>query len=53
MSKPKVNFNRGFDNIGSERSQVAPTKVVPCGSRKDNVVKAKSKIDIPPSTFNP
>ena len=34
-------LNRGFDNIVSERSQAARVKVVPCGSRKDDVVKAK------------
>ena len=39
-----VRLKRGFDNIGSNRSRVAPTKVVPCGLRKDDVVKA----EIPP-----
>jgi hypothetical protein len=39
--KPRVNLNRGFDNIGSNRSQAARIQVVPCGLRKDDVVKAK------------
>ena len=38
---PRVVQNRGFDNIGSERSQIARIQVVPCGSRQDDVVKVK------------
>ena len=52
--KTRVNLNRGFDNIGSNRSQAARIQVVPCGLRKDDVVKAKKDAQsvvkaIPPS----
>ena len=33
--------DRGFDNIGSNRSQAARIQVVPCGLRKDDVVKVE------------
>ena len=39
----KLSRRRSFDNIGSDRSQAARVLVVPCGSRKDDVVKAASE----------